>query len=480
MLTLHRLNQLCSQEKACGEMTNKKYCTMLLALVRTLRGRCFSRLRLICLLLLIPLAPALQAETLALTAARIIVGNQNHPLLDSAVIVEDDKIIRLLRREKIPAGMRIIDLGDATLMPGMIDAHTHPLLSTGDYQTSHLAQSSAYKSLRAAAFFQKLVYAGWTGLRVAGDGDVFYGNTDIRRAIDEGFIMGPRMAVANHYLSITGGGGDLNYLSPEQSVIADGLIVDGVDEIRKAVRTEIKYGSDWIKIMATGAYLTVGDSPKNVSFSPEEFQAAMDEANRQGIPVMAHAHATAGIKQAVLGGARSIEHGTFLDHEVINLMAARDVWLIPTIYIGDYYAIEGGLREDDRNNYYMEHERPVWINWLKKAHKKGVKIGVGLDFGAQGYAPEIFVREFTTLVEIGMTPMEAIQAGTRVNAEMLGWDDRLGTLEVGKLADIIAIKGNPLDNIDALKDVSFVMLGGRIIRTPGGQKNPPEGLLQLP
>jgi imidazolonepropionase-like amidohydrolase len=480
MLTLHRLNQLCSQEKACGEMTNKKYCTMLLALVRTLRGRCFSRLRLICLLLLIPLAPALQAETLALTAARIIVGNQNHPLLDSAVIVEDDKIIRLLRREKIPAGMRIIDLGDATLMPGMIDAHTHPLLSTGDYQTNHLAQSSAYKSLRAAAFFQKLVYAGWTGLRVAGDGDVFYGNTDIRRAIDEGFIMGPRMAVANHYLSITGGGGDLNYLSPEQSVIADGLIVDGVDEIRKAVRTEIKYGSDWIKIMATGAYLTVGDSPKNVSFSPEEFQAAMDEANRQGIPVMAHAHATAGIKQAVLGGARSIEHGTFLDHEVINLMAARDVWLIPTIYIGDYYAIEGGLREDDRNNYYMEHERPVWIKWLKKAHKKGVKIGVGLDFGAQGYAPEIFVREFTTLVEIGMTPMEAIQAGTRVNAEMLGWDDRLGTLEVGKLADIIAIKGNPLDNIDALKDVSFVMLGGRIIRTPGGQKNPPEGLLQLP
>ena len=440
----------------------------------------FSTLLLTSLLSLVLLAAPLQAETLALTAARIIVGNQNHPLLDSAVIVEDDKIIRLLRREKIPAGMRIIDLGDATLMPGMIDAHTHPLLSTGDYQTSHLAQSSAYKSLRAAAFFQKLVYAGWTGLRVAGDGDVFYGNTDIRRAIDEGFIMGPRMAVANHYLSITGGGGDLNYLSPEQSVIADGLIVDGVDEIRKAVRTEIKYGSDWIKIMATGAYLTVGDSPKNVSFSPEEFQAAMNEANRQGIPVMAHAHATAGIKQAVLGGARSIEHGTFLDDEVINLMAARDVWLIPTIYIGDYYAIEGGLREDDRNNYYMEHERPVWINWLKKAHKKGVKIGVGLDFGAQGYAPEIFVREFTTLVEIGMTPMEAIQAGTRVNAEMLGWDDRLGTLEVGKLADIIAIKGNPLDNIDALKDVSFVMLGGRIIRTPGGQKNPPEGLLQLP
>ena len=480
MLTLHRLDQLCSQKKGSGEMTHKQYCTTLLALVRPLRGRCSARLRLICLLLLIPLAPALKAETLALSADRIIIGNQDQPLLDSAVIVEDDKIRRLLRRDKIPAGTRIIEFGDATLMPGMIDAHTHPLLSTGDYQTNHLAQSSAYKSLRAAAFFQKLVYAGWTGLRVAGDGDVFYGNTDIRRAIDEGFIMGPRMAVANHYLSITGGGGDLNYLSPEQSMIADGLVVDGVDEIRKAVRTEIKYGSDWIKILATGAYLSVGDSPKNVSFSPEEFQAVMDEANRQGVPVMAHAHATAGIKQAVLGGARSIEHGTFLDNEVINLMAAREVWLIPTIYIGDYYALEGGLREDDRNNYYMEHERPVWINWLKKAHKKGVKIGVGLDFGSQGYAPEIFIREFATLVEIGMTPMEAIQAGTRVNAEMLGWDDKLGTLEAGKLADIIAIKGNPLDNIDALKDVSFVMLGGRIIRTTDGYTASQVGLLQLP
>ena len=461
-------------------MINLKHCMKTYPPISRLSGPGSSTLRLTSLLSLILLAAPLQAETLALTAARIIVGNQDYPLLDSAVIVEDDKINRLLKRDRIPAGMRIIDLGDATLMPGMIDAHTHPLLSTGDYQTNHLAQSSAYKSLRAAAFFQKLVYAGWTGLRVAGDGDVFYGNTDIRRAIDEGFIMGPRMAVANHYLSITGGGGDLNYLSPEQSVIADGLIVDGVDEIRKAVRTEIKYGSDWIKIMATGAYLTVGDSPKNVSFSPEEFQAAMNEANRQGIPVMAHAHATAGIKQAVLGGARSIEHGTFLDDEVINLMAARDVWLIPTIYIGDYYAIEGGLREDDRNNYYMEHERPVWIKWLKKAHKKGVKIGVGLDFGAQGYAPEIFVREFTTLVEIGMTPMEAIQAGTRVNAEMLGWDDKLGTLEAGKLADIIAIKGNPLDNIDALKDVSFVMLGGRIIRTTDGYTASQVGLLQLP
>ncbi len=403
----------------------------------------------------------------ALTASRIIDGISSKALLDSAIIVDGKTITDIVKIDKLPAGIEVVDLGEATLMPGMIDAHTHPLLTSGDYQNDHLSQSSAYKSLRAAAFLQDLLRAGWTGMRVAGDGDVFYGDVDIKRTIDEGSIVGPHMAVASHYLSITGGGGDLNYISPEQTLIADGLVVDGVDEIRRAVRTEIKYGSDWIKVLATGAYLSVGDSPKNVSFSPEEFQTVVDEANRQGVPVMAHAHATAGIKQAVLAGVRSIEHGTFLDDEVINLMAKREIWLIPTIYIGDYYDEAGTLREDERNAYYIEHERPTWIKWLTKAHKKGVKIGVGLDFGAQGYKPNVFAREFAALTEIGMTNMEAIQAGTRVNAELLGWDDRLGTLQTGKLADIIAIVGNPLVDISKLESVSFVMLGGKIIKSPG-------------
>jgi imidazolonepropionase-like amidohydrolase len=423
-------------------------------------------LRLGALLLTLACASIANAGQTALVAARIIEGNADSARVNSAILVEGDTIQAIVARQDIPADATIIDLGNATLMAGMIDAHTHPLMSSGDYQGSHLNQSSAYKTLRAAAFLQQLVRAGWTGVRVAGDADVFYGDVDLKRAIDEGAIMGPRMAVASHYLSITGGGGDINYVSPEQNMIADGLIVDGVDEVRRAVRQEIKYGSDWIKILATGAYLSVGDDPTNVSFSPEEFQAAMDEANRQGIPVMSHAHATAGIKQSILAGVRSIEHGTFLDDEVIKLMATREVWLIPTIYIGDYYAVEGTLLEDERNDYYIEHERPVWIEWLRKAHKKGVKIGVGLDFGSQGYEPHVFAREFATLTEIGMTNMEAIQAGTRVNAEMLGWDDRLGTLEAGKLADIIAVDGNPLTDITKLETVNFVMLGGRIIRHP--------------
>jgi len=424
------------------------------------------RTRELALLPLMMFAGLCSAQPTALIADRIIDGNSGKALQNSAIVVEGDKIIAVGSRDNIPDGAMLIDLGNATLMPGMIDAHTHPLLASGDYQSKHVGQSSAYKSLRAAAFLQELLRAGWTGARVAGDGDVFYGDVDIKKAIDEGAIVGPRMAVASHYLSITGGGGDINYMSPEQSVIADGLVVDGVDEIRLAVRNEIKYGSDWIKVLATGAYLSVGDNPKNISFSQEEFTALMDEANRQGVPVMSHAHATAGIRQSVLAGVRSIEHGTFLDDEVIDLMVEHGTWLIPTIYIGDYYAVQGTLREDERNSYYMEHERPIWFDWLNKAYKKGVKIGVGVDFGGQGYAPHVFAREFAMLVEVGMSNMEAILAGTRVNAELLGWDDRLGTLEVGKLADIIAIPGDPLDDITLLEAVSFVMLGGKIIKAP--------------
>jgi len=421
--------------------------------------------RLFSIACLLALSVTSTAEILALTADRIIDGNSKKALQNSTIIIDGDSIIAIGGRELIPDGARVIDLGDATLMPGMIDAHMHPQLVTGDYQTHHVQRSSAYKTLHAAVTLQKNLLAGWTGIRIVGDGDVHYGDVDLKRVIEEGTIIGPHIAVAGHYLSITGGGGDVNYMSPEQSIIADGLIVDGVDEIRRAVRTEIKYGSDWIKILATGAYQSVGDDPKNVSFSTEEFAAAMEEATRQGVPVAAHAHATAGIKQAVLAGARSIEHGTFLDDEVIDLMVEHGTWLIPTIYIGDYYLTEGTLRENERNTYYIEHERPIWIGWLKKAHKKGVKIGVGLDFGT-GYSPNVFAREFATLTEIGMSNMEAIQAGTRVNAEMLGWDDKLGTLAVGKLADIIAVPGNPLDDISLLEKVSFVMLGGRILKAP--------------
>jgi len=310
---------------------------------------------------------------------------------------------------------------------------------------------------------QDLLSAGWTALRVAGDEDVGYANMEIRNAINKGLFTGPHIYGAAHYLSVTGGGGDINYFSYEQKIIPDGLIVDGPDEVRKAVRNEIKYGSDWIKILETGAFMTVGDNPQNVHFSPEELRAAVEEAGRRGVPVMAHAHATDGIKQAVKAGVRSIEHGSYMDEEAIDLMIAHGTWLIPTLTIDLFFqekladskalvkAIE--LAKSSRADVYKN---------LRIAIKKGLKIGVGTDY--IGWPADYSAREFTELVKLGMTPMQAIQAGTKVNAELLRKENEIGTVEVGKLADLIAVKGDPLQDISELQRVKFVMIGGKVVR----------------
>lgn len=412
--------------------------------------------------LLVLHAPSVLSESVALVADRIIDARSKQVSPHSVILVEGDRIVGLGDRSLIPAEATVHEFGDATLMPGMIDAHAHPLMYGDDYQLAHLSASSAYKAVLATVALQRLLRAGWTSIRVMGDADVYYANQDIKRAIEQGALIGPRLTGAGHYLSITGGGGDTNFLSPEQSPTADGLIVDGPEEIRKAIRREIKYGSDWIKLLVTGAYQSVGDNPKNVAFSPEELETAVAEARRHGVPVAAHAHATEGIRAAVLAGARSIEHGTFMNNDVIDLMVKHGTFLVPTIYVGDYYT-EGQLRADDKQSNYLLNERPTFLSWVGKAHKRGVKIGVGVDLGGYSFPAHVYAREFATLVEAGMTTMEAIQAGTRVNAELLGWDDRLGTLESGKLADIIAVPGNPLDDISQLEKVHFVMLGGRVV-----------------
>ena len=212
----------------------------------------------------------------ALVADQIIDGRSDKPLKQKAIIVHQNKITDIVSVDRLPKNTEIIKLQNATLMPGMINAHEHPLLYKHDYQNAHLQGSSAYKALLGLANLQRLLKAGWTSIRVMGDGDVYYANQDLRRVIDEGVFIGPRLTGAAHYISITGGGGDINFLSPEQTIVADGLIADGPEEIRKAIRKEIKYGSDWIKIMVTGAFMSVGDNPNNVAFSPEEIAAAVE------------------------------------------------------------------------------------------------------------------------------------------------------------------------------------------------------------
>ena len=407
-------------------------------------------------------------ERVVLLPDRVIDGCATEALENLAVIVEGQSIAALVERADIPEDLRVIDLAGMTLMPGMINCHEHPLMYADDYQSAHLHASSAYKALKGLASLQRLLLHGWTGVRVMGDVDVYYANQDIRKVIEEGVFTGPRITGAGHYISITGGGGDINFVSPEQCLCTDGLIADGADEMLKAVRNEAKYGADWIKLLVTGAFMTVGDDPKNVAFSPDELRTAVEEANRLGLPVAVHAHATEGIKQAVRAGVRSIEHGTFLDDEAIDLMVEHGTYLVPTIYIGDYYGKVRKLRAQEKNDEYFEKYRAKFLSMVGKAHAAGVRIAVGLDLGGYNMEPGEFVGEFGVLVEAGLTPMQAIQAGTRVAAELLMWDS-LGTIEQGQLADIIAVSGNPLEDISVLGDVAFVMIDGKIVRHPGSE-----------
>jgi imidazolonepropionase-like amidohydrolase len=402
-------------------------------------------------------------EKTAILCGKLITAEDTKVYTNTVIIVQADKIVEIGTRDIIKPDYNIIDLTEYTVLPGLIDAHVHPLIYGDDYQVNHLKGSSAFNALRGLKTVQNWLHEGWTSIRVAGDADTQYAHFEIRDAINAGLFEGPRIYGAGHYLSVTGGGGDINFFSPDQAVISDGLVVDGVDGIQKAIREEIKYGSDWIKLLVTGAFMSEGDDPKNVQFSDEELIAAVAEAKRRGVPVMAHAHATEGINKAIKFGARSIEHGTFLNDESIDLLLAYDVFLIPTVSVGEY-GLETWKDSKAQAKMYELTKKFREDSWkmYSKSIKRGVKIGVGSD--NVGFPPNFAATEFRLLVQLGMTPLQAIMAGTKVNAALLMKDDEIGSIKVGKLADIIATKENPLDDITALSRVVFVMKGGKVIK----------------
>lgn len=415
-------------------------------------------------------APAQEpgAAATALRCGALVDGRRLEPRRDVTILVRGEEIVAVQgASEPLPEDAQPVDLGSATCLPGLIDAHAHPLIETDDYQVDHLRRSSAYKALRGLRVVQEMLRSGWTTVRILGDADVHYAHLEVRTAIQEGLFVGPRITGAGHYLSITGGGGDINFLAPEQSVLADGLVVGGVDGVREAVRQEVKHGSDWIKVLASGAMMSAGDDPRSAHFSPEELRALVEEATRLGVPVAAHAHSAAGILQALRAGVRSVEHGTFLDRAGIELMLERGAFLVPTLYVGRYYLEERPESEAQaKMNELSRRYRAQRMENVRAAIRAGVKVGVGTDY--VGFPVRQGVRELALLVEAGMTPMEALQAATRVNAELLGWEDRVGTVEVGKLADIVAVPGDPLADLSVLERVSFVMLGGKVIVGSGG------------
>lgn len=419
---------------------------------------------LLCVMIWIGLSSQATSAPIALIPDGIIDGVRDNTLVGHAVIVDGDSIVAITPASALPPNLETLPMPGMTLLPGLINGHEHPLIYADDYQNAHLSASSAYKALLGLATLQNMLQHGWTTVRVMGDADVHFANQDIARAAQEGVFDTPRITGAGHYLSITGGGGDINYLSSEQSAISDGYIVDGPVAIRRAIRREIKYGSDWIKILVTGAFHSVGDDPKNVAFAPDELAEAVAEAGRHGVPVAAHAHATEGINQAIVAGARSIEHGTYLNERSIELMVEHGTFYVPTIYVGDYYAGTDKLLAQEKNDDAYLSIRDEWLATIGRAHRAGVKVVVGSDLGGYNIDPRAYAREIAVLTEAGLSPMDAIKAATSVAAEMLTWQDRTGSIQPGYWADLIAVSGNPLEDLSRLENPTFVMQSGRIIR----------------
>lgn len=416
--------------------------------------------------------PSRGSGTVVLRAARVIDGTGAAPIANGAVVVTDDRIVAVgpANAVRVPAGARQVDLGDVTLLPGFIDLHVHLIGREVEDAGAFQQAVSDYPGFAAALgteFARRTLMAGFTSARMVGAPG--FQDVGLRAAIDGGYVPGPRLQVAGHALGITGGHCDENNYRPG---LIDGTpetgIADGVDEVRRAVRYQVKYGADVIKTCATAGVLSGGDRDVGSSqYSLAELQVMVDEARTLGRKVAAHAHGTEGIKRAVEAGVASIEHGSFLDEDGARMMAQRGTFLVPTLMAG-----EAVLRAADAGAmppFIIVKARAAATamkNAIQIAHRAGVPIALGTDAGVARHGQN--GHEFTLMVEWGgLSPMESIVAGTASAAKLLGWEDRVGTLRAGLLADIVAVPGDPLRDITALERPTFVMKGGVVFRGEG-------------
>jgi imidazolonepropionase-like amidohydrolase len=380
---------------------------------------------------------------------------------DDAVIVVEGRIITALNPDRLPPGAAVIDLGDMTLLPGLVDLHTHLGYDIeGDWVNRAVRETAADAAFRAARNAGKTLMAGFTTVRDVGSSR--FTDVALMRAVEAGFVPGPWVFPAGHSLGITGGHCDVTGYAPGIAETGpEQGIADGPGQLLRAVRYQVKHGARLIKICATAGVLSFEGPVGAQQFSQEEMETIVAEAARHGMSVAAHAHGAEGIKAAVLAGVRSIEHGSLLDAEGIRLMKERGTFLVPTTYLADAIDLEA-LPAPIRAK--AEFVLPRARENLKAAIREGVRIGFGTDAAVYPHGGN--AKEFAVLVSLGMAPLEAIRSATLHAVELLGVEDR-GVLAVNRLADVVAVPGNPLEDITVTERIEFVMRGGVVFKAPG-------------
>jgi len=423
--------------------------------------------KVLAVLLLCSGTPALcqaPARPLVLIKAGRLFDSRNGRLIaNQAILIEGDHIKEVGDAATVAAhasGAKTIDLSSATVLPGLIDCHAHLLGNLKDYSpTKELRTSSPRGVLWGLHNAQIWLDHGFTTLRDAGETDLAYGQLALRDSINKGLVRGPRIVSAGNFISVTGGHGDADPLSPDQALLRRPNLADTVDEVALAVRHDLKYGADWIKLMATGGVSDVLSDFNVQELSEEQMLKAVEIAHRARRKVMAHAEGTDGIKAAVRSGVDSIEHGTMLDEEGATLMEKKGTWLVPTLE-----TFQRGAEENYPGQEQLSTDKDkAIVKFQAAAFQRALQHHVKIAFGVDD-DPDYLDREFVALVRGGMKPVEAVQAATVRAADLLGLSDRIGSLDGGKLADVVAVDGDPLVDVKSMANVVFVMKDGEIIK----------------
>ncbi len=410
---------------------------------------------------------AQDSPTVVLRCGRLLDVRSGVLWANQLVVIAGNRIVAVgpAASTGVPDGAAIIDLSHATVLPGLIDVHAH-LVDHPDWTVDTaeiLKKSAAEMAFQSIPNARATLQAGFTSVRDVGPRRAFV-DVALRDAIDRGIVAGPRMQVSGAYVTISGGAGDLTGLAPDLELSRELRfgVADGPDEVRKRVREIIRNGADLIKVLATGAVLTLRSQPGAQEFTYGELRAAVEEAGETGLRVAAHAHGPAGAMDAVRAGVASIEHCSLLDEEALQLMKEHKTFLVPTIYVHEVIMQAEGKGYPQE---YIEKERIAGEQELK-VFRRALALGLPIAYGTDSavYPHGDNARRFAVMVREGMAPLAAIQSATIRAAELIGWEDRVGSVETGKFADLIAVRDDPLENVRSLEHVAFVMKDGRVVR----------------